>query len=51
MITLNPEGVDFFSVKVGKGPTRAAYRTDITGMRVFLGELRAELRKSPDNNK
>jgi len=51
MITLSPEGVDFFSVKVGKGATRAAYRTDITGMRVFLEELRAELRKSPDNNK
>ena len=33
MITLKPEGVDFLSVKVGKGPTRAAYRTDITGMR------------------
>ena len=51
MITLSPEGVDFYSVKVGKGPTRAAYRTDITGMRVFLEELRAELRKSPDNHK
>lgn len=47
MITLSPEGVKFFSVKVGKGPTRAAYRTDITGMRVFLDELRANLRNSP----
>ncbi len=45
MITLCPEGVEFFAVKVGKGPTRATYRTDITGMRLFLEELRAELRK------
>jgi trehalose 6-phosphate synthase/phosphatase len=28
------------SVKVGKGPTRAPYRTDISGMRLFLEELR-----------
>ncbi len=50
MITLTPEDVEFFAVKVGKGPTRAAYRTDITGMRLFLEELRAELRNSPDTH-
>jgi trehalose 6-phosphate synthase/phosphatase len=47
MITLNPEGVDFLSVKVGKGPTRAAYRTDISGMRDFLEKLRDALRNPP----
>ncbi len=46
MIALSPEGVEFFAVKVGKGPTRAAYRTDITGLRVFLEELREILRKT-----
>jgi trehalose 6-phosphate synthase/phosphatase len=44
MITLAPEGVEFFSVKVGAGPTRAAYRTDIPGLRSFLEELRKVLR-------
>ncbi|WP_193212065.1 bifunctional alpha,alpha-trehalose-phosphate synthase (UDP-forming)/trehalose-phosphatase [Luteolibacter marinus] len=45
MIALEPEGVEFFAVKVGKGSTRATYRTDITGMRVFLEALRDELRR------
>lgn len=40
MIALDPPGVDFHSVKVGKGSTRAGYRTDITGMRLFLEKLR-----------
>lgn len=40
MIVLSPHGVDFHAVKVGKGSTRAAYRTDIPGMRRFLVELR-----------
>jgi trehalose-6-phosphatase len=44
MITLAPEGVEFISVKVGAGPTRAAYRTDIPGLRSFLEELRKVLR-------
>ncbi|MES2982058.1 MAG: bifunctional alpha,alpha-trehalose-phosphate synthase (UDP-forming)/trehalose-phosphatase [Verrucomicrobiota bacterium] len=43
MIALEPQGVDFYAVKVGKGSTRAGYRTDITGMRVFLEKLREEL--------
>jgi trehalose 6-phosphate synthase/phosphatase len=43
MISLEPEGVDFYAVKVGKGSTRAGYRTDITGMRLFLEKLREEL--------
>ena len=45
MIALEPEGVDFFSVKVGKGSTRAGYRTDITGMRIFLEEMKSNLEK------
>ncbi len=45
MIALEPSGVDFFSVKVGKGSTRARYRTDITGLRAFLEALRDELLK------
>ncbi|MEX1048791.1 MAG: bifunctional alpha,alpha-trehalose-phosphate synthase (UDP-forming)/trehalose-phosphatase [Akkermansiaceae bacterium] len=45
MIALEPEGVEFHAVKVGQGSTRAGYRTDITGMRLFLEELRAELSK------
>lgn len=40
MISLNPEGVDFSTIKVGAGATRAAYRTDITGLRNFLDALR-----------
>ena len=44
MIALEPDGVNFYAVKVGKGSTRAGYRTDITGMRVFLEELRDQLR-------
>lgn len=47
MIALNPEDVEFHSLKVGKGPTRAAYRTDITGLRVFLEELRESLSNHP----
>jgi hypothetical protein len=47
MIALSPADVEFYSVKVGKGPTRAAYRTDIPGLRAFLEELRADLRHSP----
>lgn len=45
MIALTPEGVDIHSVKVGKGPTRAGYRTDIAGMRGFLEELHENLTK------
>jgi trehalose-6-phosphatase len=45
MIALEPEGVDFFSVKIGTGSSRAGYRTDIIGMRGFLEKLREELRK------
>ena len=45
MITLAPEGVDFLSVKVGIGPTRAGNRTDLSGMRAFLVELLECLRR------
>ncbi len=45
MIALEPEGVAFYAVKVGKGSSRAGYRTDITGMRAFLEEIRTTLRK------
>jgi trehalose 6-phosphate synthase/phosphatase len=44
MISLSPENMQFFSVKVGTGPTRAAFRTDIPGLRSFLEELRRTLR-------
>ena len=43
MMALNPENIEFFTVKVGKGSTRAHYRTDITGLRVFLEQLRSSL--------
>ena len=46
MINLAPEGVEYFTVKVGPGPSRAACRTDIPGLRSFLEELRLILRKS-----
>ncbi|MCB1132140.1 MAG: trehalose-phosphatase, partial [Verrucomicrobiae bacterium] len=39
MIALDPPGVDFTGVKVGKGPTRATRRTDIAGLRKFLVDL------------
>lgn len=42
MIVLAPEHIDFHAVKVGPGPSRAAYRTDIPGMRRFLEDLLAE---------
>jgi trehalose 6-phosphate synthase/phosphatase len=45
MIALEPDGIDFFTVKVGKGASRAAYRTNLAGMREFLEELREALRK------
>jgi len=44
MIALEPVGVEFFTVKIGSGSTRAGYRTDITGLRIFLEKLRDELR-------
>ncbi len=43
MIALEPEGIEFHAVKVGSGSTRAGYRTDISGLRVFLEKLREEL--------
>lgn len=43
MIILTPENIEFHAVRVGGGPTRAAYRTDISGMRRFLEELLAAL--------
>jgi len=44
MMALTPENTEFFTVKVGKGSTRAKHRTDITGLRVFLEELRQALK-------
>lgn len=43
MIALEPEGVEFHTVKIGTGSTRAGYRTDITGLRIFLETLREQL--------
>lgn len=43
MISLEPEGVEFFAVKIGKGNSRAGYRTDIAGLRVFLEEFRSSM--------
>jgi trehalose 6-phosphate synthase/phosphatase len=43
MFSLEPRGVDFYRVKIGKGPTRADHLTDITGIRTFLEELRARM--------
>lgn len=43
MIALEPDGVEFISVRVGKGSTRARYRTDLTGLRMLLTELRSAL--------
>lgn len=43
MINLKPDGIDFMAVKVGSGATRAGYRTDLAGMRLFLVELHKEL--------
>lgn len=39
MIGLDPPGVEFIGVKVGKGRTRATRRTDIPGLRRFLVDL------------
>lgn len=47
MIGLQPEHVEFFPVKVGDGPTRAAYRTDIPGLRKFLEEIRSTTESHP----
>ena len=45
MIALEPEGIEFLTVRIGKGSSRATYRTDIRGMRVFLEQLCEELGK------
>jgi len=45
MISLEPEGVELLTVRIGKGSSRATYRTDIRGMRLFLEQLRDELKK------
>ncbi len=45
MFALEPKGVDFYTVKVGKASTRARYRTDITGVRLFLETLREEVER------
>ncbi|GHC59107.1 bifunctional alpha,alpha-trehalose-phosphate synthase (UDP-forming)/trehalose-phosphatase [Roseibacillus persicicus] len=43
MFSLVPDGADFYTVKVGAGTTRAKYRTDTSGVRVFLESLQHEL--------
>lgn len=43
MLSLRPQQVEYFAVKVGEGTTRAAYRTDISGLRGFLEQIRASL--------
>jgi len=45
MVSLEPEGIEFLTVRVGDGSTRAGYRTDLTGMRMLLEELRKELQE------
>jgi len=50
MISLDLEGIEFYAVKVGKGSSRAGYRTDINGLRTFLEELREELSKPQLDN-
>lgn len=44
MIALEPDGVEFITVKVGNSSSRANYRTDITGLRIFLEKLRDQLK-------
>lgn len=46
MFSLVPDGTDFYTVKVGSGSTRAHYRTDTSGVRVFLESLQHELSHS-----
>ena len=43
MIALNPDGIEYHTVKVGAGPSRATHRTDIPGLRRLLHELRDAL--------
>lgn len=43
MIGLHPDGVEFYAVKVGKGNTRAQYRTDIPGLRLLLETIHSSL--------
>ena len=43
MFALTPEELDYYTVKVGGGSTRAGYRTDTSGVRVFLESLQHEL--------
>jgi len=43
MLSLRPENTNFHSIKVGSGPTRAAYRTDIPGLRRFLESFHSSL--------
>ena len=50
MIALEPDGVEFISVRIGAGSTRARYRTDLTGMRMFLTELRSALKSRTEPN-
>jgi trehalose 6-phosphate synthase/phosphatase len=45
MVALEPEGIEYLTVSVGRGPCRATYRTDVGGMRVLLEELRDQLDK------
>lgn len=47
MISLDPPGVNFIGVKVGKSSTRATRRTDLAGIRKFLVDLGNMLRSQP----
>lgn len=42
MFTLTPEKADFYTVKIGTESTRASYRTDTNGIRLFLEILHKE---------
>ncbi|MBK1834721.1 bifunctional alpha,alpha-trehalose-phosphate synthase (UDP-forming)/trehalose-phosphatase [Roseibacillus ishigakijimensis] len=46
MFALTPSAREFYTVKVGSGSTRADYRTDTSGVRVFLESLQHELSHS-----
>ncbi|MDH4021599.1 MAG: bifunctional alpha,alpha-trehalose-phosphate synthase (UDP-forming)/trehalose-phosphatase [Gammaproteobacteria bacterium] len=45
MVALEPEGIEYLTVSVGRGPCRATYCTDLGGMRILLEELRDQLEK------
>lgn len=43
MFAVEPKDTEFYTIKVGIEQTRANYRTDTNGIRIFLNELNAQL--------